>query len=307
MGVPEHGYASNTPATDGERVFVFFGKTGVLAFDFDGNQLWQVNVGKESSNRRWGSSASLILHNDMVIVNASEESRSICGLDKRTGKEIWKAEAAALELSYGTPLMVPLIGGGKELVIGVPYEVWALNPDTGKLAWYAETGLDGNVAPSPVAANGIVYIFGGYRNTGSVAIRTGGNGDVTDTHVRWTSRDASYIPSPVIHDGKLYWVSDQGIAFCADAETGETLYRERLSRTGGGGKPFYASVVLAGDKLICVSRRGGTYVLAAKPEFEQLAHNEFESDDSDFNASPAISDGQLFLRSNRYLYCVETK
>jgi len=310
MGVPEHGYASNTPATDGERVFVFFGKTGVLAFDFDGNQLWQVNVGKESSNRRWGSSASLILYQDKVIVNASEESRSIRALGKLTGKEIWKAEASSLELSYGTPLLAALAGGGRELVIGVPYEVWGLNPDTGRLNWYAETSLDGNVAPSPVAANGIVYIFGGYRNTSSVAIRVGGKGDVTDTHTLWSSRDSSYVPSPVIHEGKLYWVSDQGIAFCADAENGKTIYRERLSRTGGsgrGGKPFYASVVLAGDKLICVSRRVGTYVLAAKAEFEQLAHNEFASDESDFNASPAISDGQLFLRSNRYLYCVEAR
>lgn len=288
-----------------------YGKTGVLAFDLDGNQLWKVNVGKESSNRRWGSSASLILYKDMLIVNASEESQSIRALDKLTGKEIWKAEASSLELSYGTPLLVPLDDNRKELVIGVPYEVWALNPDTGKLNWYAETGLDGNIAPSPVAADGIVYIFGGYRNTGSVAIRAGGKDNVTDTHVLWSSKDASYVPSPVIHKGKLYWVSDQGIALCADAKTGETIYRERLSRTGGsggrrGGKPFYASVVLAGDKLICVSRKGGTFVLAAKPEFEQLAHNRFASDHTDFNASPAISDGQIFLRSNRCLYCIES-
>lgn len=310
MGVPEHGYASNTPATDGERVYAFFGKTGALAFDLDGNQLWQVNVGKESSNRRWGSSASLTLHKDLVIVNASEESQSIRALDKRTGKEIWKAEAGSLELAYGTPLLVPLADGSKELVIGVPYEVWGLNPDTGRLNWYAETSQDGNVAPSPVAADGIVCVFGGYRNTRSVAINAGGKGDVTDTHVLWSSRDASYVPSPVIHKERLYWVSDQGIAFCADVKTGETFYRERLSRTGGsgggrGGKPFYASVVLAGDRLVCVSRRGGTYVLAAKPEFEQLAHNQFASDETDFNASPAINDGQIFLRSNRFLYCVE--
>lgn len=306
MGVPEHGYASNTPAADGERIFVFFGKTGVLAFDLDGKQLWRTSVGKGSSNRRWGSSASLTLHKNMVIVNASEESRSIRALDKTTGKEVWKAEGGSLELSYGTPLLVPLPGGGKELVIGVPYEVWGLNPDTGKLNWYAETDLDGNVAPSPVASGGIVYIFGGYRNTGSVAIRCGGTGDVTEASTLWASLDGSYVPSPVIREGKLYWVSDRAIAFCVDAQTGETIYRKRLSRSGGGrgGRPFYASVALAEDKLICVSRRSGAYVLAAKPEFEQLAHNEFESDDSDFNASPAISDGQLFLRSNRCLYCI---
>ncbi|NQT36732.1 MAG: PQQ-like beta-propeller repeat protein [Planctomycetes bacterium] len=307
MGVPEHGYATNTPVTDGQRVYVFFGKTGVLAFDFKGKQLWHVNVGQESSNRRWGSAASLILYKDTVIVNASEESRSIRALNKLTGMEIWKAEGDSLELSYGTPLLVPLDDGGKELVIGVPYEVWGLNPATGKLNWYAENGLDGNVAPSPVADGGIVYIFGGYHNTGSMAVRAGGKDNVTDTHVRWTSRDGSYVPSPVIHKGKLYWVSDQGIAYCADVKTGETVYRERLPRRagGGGGKPFYASVVLTGDKLICVSRRGGSFVLTAKPQFEQLAHNEFPSDDSDFNASPAISDGQVFLRSNRFLYCIQ--
>jgi len=216
---------------------------------------------------------------------------------------------SSLELSYRTPLLVPLNDGRKELVIGVPYEVWRLNPDTGKLNWYAENGLDGNIAPSPVADGGIVHIFGGYRNTGSMAVRAGGKGNVTDTHVLWTGKDASYVPSPVIHKGKLYWVSDQGIAFRADAKTGETVYRERLIRRAGrgGGKPFYASAVLTGDKLICVSRRGGSFVLAAKPQFEQLAHNEFASDDSDFNASPAISDGQLFLRSNHYLCCVEAR
>ena len=310
MGVPEHGYASNTPATDGEHVFVFFGKTGVLAFDLDGNQLWQVNVGKESSNRRWGSSASLILYKDLVIVNASEESQSIRALDKLTGKEVWKAEAAGLELALRYAVAGPSGPWRRGTRDRRALRGLGAESRTGKLNWYAETELDGNVAPSPVAADGIVCIFGGYRNTSSVAIRAGGKDDVTDTHTLWSSRDASYVPSPVIHEGRLYWVSDQGIAFCADAKTGETIYRERLSRTSGsggrrGGKPFYASVVLAGDKLICVSRKGGTFVLAAKPEFQQLAHNQFASDESDFNASPAISDGQLFIRSNQFLYCIE--
>jgi outer membrane protein assembly factor BamB len=308
LGIPEHGYASNTPVTDGEAVFVFFGKSGVLALDMAGNQLWQADVGHESSNRRWGSAASLMLHEDMVIVNASEESQSIRALNKATGEEVWKAEASALELAYGTPVLADLDDGRKELVIGVPYEVWGLNPDTGKLNWYAETRLDGNISPSPITRDGVVYVLGGYRSTGSVAVRAGGKGDVTDTHVLWTSRNTSYIPSPVLHQGKLYWVSDQGIAYCADAATGEAVYRERLPRVEGGrgmGKLFYASVVLADERLYAVSRRGGTYVLAAKPEFEMLARNKFTSDDTDFNASPAISDGQILLRSNQFLYCVE--
>ena len=310
MGIPEHGYASNTPVTDGVRVYAFFGKTGVLAIDTEGNQLWQTGVGQESSSRRWGSAASLVLYKDMVIVNASEESQSIRALNKVTGEEVWKAEARALELAYGTPVLVDRDDGGKELVIGVPYEVWGLNPDTGKLMWYAETELSGNVAPSPVASDGVVFILGGYPRTGSAAVRAGGKDDVTDSHVLWTSRDASYIPSPVVHDGHLHWVSDQGVAFCVDAKSGETLYRERLPRASGGrgrGKPFYASVLLAGDRLYAVSRRGGTYVLAAKPEYELLAQNRFESDETDFNGSPAVAGGRVFLRSNRFLYCVETE
>jgi len=184
-----------------------------------------------------------------------------------------------------------------------------LIPDTGKLKWYAATRLSGNVAPSPVAQAGVVYVMGGYPEQQTAAIRAGGKGDVTASHILWTSRDSSYVPSPVLHEGCLYWVSDQGIANCVEAATGKSLYRERLPRAGGAGagKPFYASIVLGGERLYAVSRTGGTYVLPAKPAFEVLAHNQFASDESDFNASPAIRDGQLFLRSNRFIYCIEAE
>ena len=124
----EHGYASSTPVTDGQQIFVFFGKTGVLAFDMDGNEQWRKAVGKESSNRRWGSAASLVLYKDMVIVNGAEESQSILALNKQTGQEVWKAEAATLELTYGTPTLVELPDGAVELVISVPGEVWGTEP-----------------------------------------------------------------------------------------------------------------------------------------------------------------------------------
>ena len=119
----EHGYASSTPVTDGERVYVFFGKTGALAFDFEGKQLWKVNLGKQSSNRRWGSGASPVLYKNMVIVNAAEESRSVRALDKLTGKEVWKAEADSLELCFGTPMLVDGEGGRTDLALAVPGEV----------------------------------------------------------------------------------------------------------------------------------------------------------------------------------------
>ena len=138
----------------------------------------------------------------------------------------------------------------------------------------------------------------------TVAIRAGGKEDVTETNILWTSRESSYVPSPVEHNGRLYWVSDRGIAYCMEADTGKVIYREKLDAKGS--KSFYASVVLADEKLYAVSRKSGTFVLAAKPEFEQLAHNQFASDDSDFNGSPAISNSRLFLRSNKYLYCIES-
>ncbi len=309
MGVPEHGYASNTPVVDSERVYAFFGKTGVFAFDLDGNQLWQVDVGHESSNRRWGSAASLLLYKDYVIVNASEESQTIRALDKATGKEVWKAEAAMLELAYGTPVIVELPDGEKELVIGVPQEVWALNPDTGKIKWYCATRVSGNVSPSPVTADGIVYILGGYPRRGTAAIRTGGKGDVTDSHLVWESTTSSYIPSAVLHEGRLHWVGDDAIAYCLDAKTGDAVYRERVPGTSGGGrgKPFYSSTTLIGNHLYAVSRTGGTYVLATGPEFSVVSQNKIESDTSQFNGSPAVCRGQLFLRSDRFMYCVGTE
>ena len=300
----EHGYASNTPVTDGERVYAFFGKSGVLAFDLNGKQLWRVDVGKESSNRRWGSAASLVLYKDSVIVNASEESQSIRALDKKSGREIWSAPAASLELAYGTPTLVPFDNGRTDLVIGVPSEVWGLNADTGKLSWYAETNLTGNVCPSVVADEGAVYVFGGYRSSGSHAIRLGGKGDVTDSHMIWSSRNSSYVATPLLHNDHLYWVDDRGQAFCVEAKSGELAYRQRLRGVSSGGRPFYASPILAGGKLYVVSRWDGTFVFEAKPEFEQVAQNRFASDESDFSATPAVSNGQLFLRSGKFLYCV---
>jgi outer membrane protein assembly factor BamB len=302
--ITEHGYASSTPVTDGERVFAFFGKSGVIAYDMQGTRLWQVDVGDESSNRRWGSAASLVLYNDSVIVNACEESQSIRALDKATGKEIWRAEASSLELAYNTPALVDLGDGKHELIIGVPNEVWGLDPDTGKLNWFAETSLEGNICPTVIQHDGLAFVFGGYISVGSLALRVGGKGDVTDSHVVWTSRITSYVATPLFHDGHLYWVDDKGIAHCIESQTGEVVYRERLSGLSRGGKPVYASPVLAGGRLFVVSRRNGTFVFPARPQFQQIAQNRFASDDTDFHGTPAISKGQMFLRSNKFLYCV---
>lgn len=300
----EHGYASSTPATDGSVVVAFLGKSGVVAFDMVGNELWRADVGRESSNRRWGSAASPILCGDSVIVNASEESQSIRALDRRTGRERWKAEGAALELAYGTPGLVTLADGAQEVVLAMPEEVWGLDPETGKLLWHASHALTGNVSPSVVVDGDIVYVFGGFRSAGSLAIRAGGTGDVTKSHVVWTSRVSSYVATPLVHAGHLYWVDDRGQAFCASARDGTQVYRHRVPEIAASGRPVYASPVLAGGRLYVASRWSGTIVLPAEPRFEVLAHNRFAGDDSDFSATPAIADGCMFLRSGRFLYCV---
>lgn len=298
----EHGYASSTPVSDGESVYVFFGKSGVLAFDLEGNRLWQTSVGTGSDPRAWGSAASPVLYGDTVIVNASAESEKLYALNKSNGEVVWEAEAGGAQNSWCTPIFARGPEGAEEMILTVPDEVWGLNPENGRLRWYAEADMQAPVCTSPVTEAGAVFAIGG-RQGGGAAVRLGGKGDVTDSHRVWTTRNSSYVPSPVVHDGKLQWVSDRGIAYWLNTADGEAIYEERL-RSSGGAARFYASVVLVGDRLYAVSRTTGTFVLRAGGEFEQLAQNSFASDSSDFNGSPALSDGQIFLRSNRFLYCV---
>jgi outer membrane protein assembly factor BamB len=301
----EHGYASHTPTSDGERVYVFFGKSGAAAFDMTGRKLWQTSLGTDSNQKRWGSASSPILYKDLVIYNASEEGHALVALDKKSGKEMWRAAGDALELSFGTPVLAQ-DGPNVDLVFSVPGELWGLNPDTGKLRWFAETGLPGNIAPSVIAGDGMVFAFGGFPALGAVAVRLGGKGDVTATNIAWKTHDSTYIPTPILSGGRLYFVSDGGFATCLDAKTGALVYKERLpgAAATGRGKPFYASPVLANGALYAVSRRNGAFVLAAQPEFKLLAQDKISGDDTDFNATPAISGRQLFLRSNRFLYCI---
>lgn len=304
--ITEHGYATHTPVTDGEHVYVFFGKSGALAFDMTGKQLWQTSCGTSSGRMRWGSAASPVLVGDVLVVNASDESQAIIGLDKATGKVRWKAEGQ-FGMAYGTPNVYShdvVI----DLVVAVPQELWGLSPETGKLRWYAVHGLSGNVSPSLVPGGDTAYIFGGFPSTRSVAVKLGGKGDTTANAILWDSNTSSYVPTPILKDGHLYVVNDQGFAICIDAKTGQDVYRERvLIGARGGGKPFYASPVLIGDKLVCVSRRDGVFIIAAKPKFELIGSNVFSLDKSQFHGTPAISGDQLFLRSDKAVYCIGAK
>jgi len=191
------------------------------------------------------------------------------------------------------------------LIVAVPWEIWSLDADTGKLLWWAETELDNNVSPSMVENDGIVYAVGG-RSGASVAVRVGGKGDVSKTHVLWRGDASSYVPSPVLFENRLYWVNDRGIAYCVNAATGELVYQHRLNINSGGGRSFYASAMVIGGKIYVVSRFNGTFVYEPGDEFKQIAQNQL-SDESMFNASPAVVKDRILIRSDSALYCIGKK
>jgi outer membrane protein assembly factor BamB len=294
-----HGYAASTPLIEGERLYVFFGKSGVYCFDLDGKEMWNTLVGKNTNG--WGSGTSPILYKDSIIVNASVESRTLVALDKTTGKEKWRSKDN-IQASWNTPALVTLPDKTQELVVSVENKIIAVDPETGKERWMAD-GVHRYVCPSVVAHDGIVYAIGGGHT--SLAVKAGGTGDVTQTHGVWRLTKGSNVGSPIYHEGHLYWASDGGgMVFCQEAATGKVVYSERLTPPAG---QIWASPVLADGKLYIVSKENGTYVVAAQPKFQQIAHNKLEGDKSRSNASLAISDGQLFLRNDQYLYCIGKK
>jgi outer membrane protein assembly factor BamB len=250
-----HGYASSTPVADAERVYCFFGKSGVFAFDHAGKQLWQTNVGDGLGG--WGSATSPILHENLVIVNACVESEALVALDRKTGKEVWRTKG--INESWNTPLVVDVKGGKAELVVAVFGKVLGIDPATGEKLWNCDTDIGWYMVPSMVAHDGVVYCIGGRNGGGALAVRPGGKGDVTATHQLWTLKKGSNVSSPVYHEGHLYWMNDvNGLAYCAEAATGKLVYEERgTGRTGlcvrsaGRGRVYY------------VTRDGRTFVVSA--------------------------------------------
>jgi len=165
--ITEHGYATSTPVSDGEHVYVFFGKTGALAFDMTGKQIWHTPLGTGSSGRRWGSGGSPILNGDTLIVNATDESKALVALDKKTGNQLWKATGDKIELAYSIPSVIET-NGRTDIVFPIADELWGLSPETGKLRWYATHGLPGNISPALIQDGDIVYLFGGYPTAGGL-------------------------------------------------------------------------------------------------------------------------------------------
>lgn len=293
----EHGYASHTPVTDGKTIFAFFGKSGVFAYDLEGNQKWQTDVGRESGPRGWGSASSPILYGDNVIVTPSDENLAIVALNAKTGKEVWKVDSDKFASTYCTPVLAD-VASGTELIVVVPREIWGFDPATGECTWWAHINSERMASSSVVTDKGIVYITGGGSST---AIRAGGKGDVAASHVLWSNREGSGIPSPVLFGDHIYYVTQRGEARCVESQTGKEVYSERLDASRAG---FYASLVLGGDKLYAFSRESGCFVFEVGPKFNLLAQNTFAGDKSQFNSSPAVAGNQLFVRSNEYLYCL---
>jgi outer membrane protein assembly factor BamB len=284
-----HGYASSTPIADGKHVYVFFGRTGVFAFDMEGKEVWKADVGTRTDN--WGSGTSPVLYKELVIVNAGVESGALVALDKNTGKEMWRAKD--ISESWSTPILVN-VAGRTELVVSASHKILGFDPDSGKELWHSDS-YDWYVCPSLVAHDGVVF---GLQNNACVAVKAGGRGDVTKTHTLWQKNFGDVVVSPVYHDGHIYWAS--GTAYCVRANDGTVVHKERLKPDSDR---IYASPVLADGKIYYVSREQGTYVVAAGPKYKLLAHNTL-GDTSIFNGSPAVSNSQLLLRSDRFLYCI---
>jgi outer membrane protein assembly factor BamB len=294
--IRDHGFAASTPVADAEHVYVFFGKTGVIAFDHDGNQKWQADVGEKTHG--WGSSASPVIHNKMLIINASVESESLIALDRQTGDQLWQAKG--IKEAWNTPLVITAPAGRQEVIIATAGTVYAFDPATGAALWSCKTDIGWYMVPSVVAHDGIISCLGGRSGIASLAIRAGGSGDVTQTHRLWTSKKGSNVSSPVYSDGYLYWMNDHlGIAYCAKAESGEIVYEQRIDQA----EQIYASALLAAGRLYYLDRAGRTFVLNAQPQFEQLAMNRLR-DGGVFNASPVVDGQRLLIRSDKFLYCV---
>ena len=308
IGVTAHGYASHTPVTDGKNVYVFYGKGGVHAYTLDGEKLWDINVGKESDPAKWGSSSSPVVYKNIVIVTASAESQSVVGIDKTTGKELWRQEAKGLDNMWGTPTLVKVDDSRTDLVMCVAKEIWGMNPETGKLRWFANaTGATNSYASLVVDGKRAFAVTG--RGGGSVAVEVGGQGDVSESNTVWEGRDNASFASPVLHNSRLYSVASK-ILKVIDAKTGKLVKQFRLKGARSSSRTRaldYPSPIVAGNHLYYLDGLGNMYVFDVSGEPKQVALNKVTSDAEAFWGTPAISQGNLIMRSSKYLYCVADK
>jgi len=293
-------YASNSPVTDGKHVIAFFGSRGVYCYSLDGKLVWEKDFGKLKMFREFGEGAWPMLEgNKLLLVLDQHEGESfIIALDKSTGRELWRTPRDGAT-NWTGPVVITH-AGRKQVIVSASKKVSSYDLETGKVIWEA-AGLGQNTIPAPVALDGIAIVMSGFRNPNLMAIRLGREGDLTgsDAIIWQNQRGNSYSASPVLHDGKLYVLTDSGMLSCFDAKTGKAYYQQvRLPKPYN----FKASPVAANGKLYLASEEGDVIVVRMGEKFEILATNTLEG--QKFIATPAIAAGDIFLRSQNTLFCV---
>jgi outer membrane protein assembly factor BamB len=297
---------SSSPVTDGRAVFAHFASAGVLACDLEGKKLWHRDLGPVL--HKWGNGPSPVLYKNFVIVlQGPGVPTFLMALDKRTGETAWKTDLPGINSpvfgSWSTPVVVR-VQSRDELILPLPGEkvggegeIKAFDPASGKELWRC-AGLGTEVYAMPVvsADAGLVVAICGH-NGPTMAVKTGGEGDVTATHRQWRTdgKTPQRVGSGVIHEGHLYLSDADGFAECIEAATGKLIWKERL-----GGK-LWGSLLLAAGKIYVSSLEGQTFVLEASPTFKQVARNDLNETTY---AAPAASNGALFLRTHRHLWCI---
>jgi outer membrane protein assembly factor BamB len=296
----QNSFASSTPATDGEHVYVTFleaPKYEVYCYDFNGKLVWSKTPGEFHSVH--GFCSPPILYKDTIILNADQDAPMgtesyLVALDKATGAQKWRTDRPNHTRSYCPPLLIDA-AGKKQLVFSGSKCVASYDPDTGKNIWIVKGPTEQFVA-SLVYAHDILFLTYGFPKLGVMAIKPDGSGDVTNSHVLYNiSPGGGYVPSPIADGDYFFVVKDDGIGFCYEAKTGKRQWSERM------GKKFHASPISAGGHLFFPDDEGTTWVLKPGPKFEVVAKNALGEE---CYASPAVARGQIFLRTQGHLYCI---
>lgn len=297
---PQYGsFASNSPITDGRHVIAFFGSRGLYAYTLDGELAWQKDFGPMTMYMKFGEGAWTALDGNRLFVVLDHERESfIVALDKRTGRELWRTPRQG-NTNWSGPY-ITTHQGRKQVIVSASREVCAYDIETGKELWKAK-GLGQNTIPAPVSADGTVFVMSGFRNPNLMAIRLGRQGDLTGTDaIVWENRRGnSYTASPVLHEGKLYVLTDNGLLSCFDAKTGTPHYQQvRLPKPYN----FKASPVAVNGKLYLASEDEDIIVVKMGETFEVLATNTLK--DQTFLSTPAIADGEIYLRGQNTLFAI---
>lgn len=293
-----NSWASGTPATDGKLVYVTFldeKEMLVAAFDFHGKEIWKVKPGVFSSVH--GYCSCPVLFENTVIVNGDHDGDAyLVALNRDNGKTVWKVPRENKTRSYCTPIIRDL-GGRTQLILSGSKCVASYDPRSGKRHWILDGPTEQFVA-SPVENKGLIFITGGFPDKHILAIDPSGSDKISETsHVKWhhLNKGVSYVPSPVAANDYFFCVSDGGVASCYDAMTGDVKWQERL------GPHHSSSLVAAADRVYFLDDAGVTHVLKAGPQFEVLATNRLGEE---AYSSPALSDGQIFIRGKDHLFCI---